>query len=513
MSGLNLSSYNIGELWNLSAEDFNKWRQDYDLPLLFEFFKEKLPGFSEWIDKYEPEKNYFLKIVPSGKIFKGDSELFIVEYEQSNEKKLITAIVPSLDAINNIPRRFKDIRVNIKRSVPFIPYLLWGKRKFKKEKFICHDPRNHQYSDSFVFNSWADADPKRSRANLFQNFSALKLGGIEIKNTSPMQYILFGERNLDFVDLDYLKLNGTGTGSRWSEISYSSLREVQFSNKWYSFFSFFDCHIEEMLIKDGKIQDFQFINNNHMDISFNNVSINKLVFKNSYVRMDFDKCDINEILYVPPKRRALEGAFHNYRKIRTAYQNIGKRIEARKYYYFERCSETRMLASFVRHNRDSFPLRRKYSGTIFDIFDQYRNGQFGFKESIKHLVSVMGFYLRIFLIPKYLMRAIKYFFQFISSFADYLIWGYGERPFRVFVSVLLTISLFSVAFYHSSHPELYKLAGNSIYFSIITFTTLGYGDISPKGYPDLRMLCSIEALIGVLLIGLFVAGFANRSKY
>ena len=268
-----------------------------------------------------------------------------------------------------------------------------------------------------------------------------------------------------------------------------------------------------MLIKDGKIQDFQFINNNHMDVSFNNVSINKLVFKNSYVRMDFEKCDINELQYIPPKRRGLEGAFHNYRKIRTAYQNIGKRIDARKYYYFERCSQTKMLASFITHNRGSFPLKRKYSGTIFDVFDQFRNGQFGFKESIKHLGSVVWFYIRIFLIPKYLIRAIKYLFQFTFSFVDFLIWGYGERPLRVFVSILLTISFFSVAFYHSNHPEIHKLLGNSIYFSIITFTTLGYGDINPKGYSDLRILCSLEALIGVLLIGLFVVGFANRSKY
>ncbi len=505
--------YDIMNLWNLSPDAFNKWRQVHDLPLLFEFFRAKLPGFSEWLAKYEPEKDYFLKIVPSGKIFKGESELVIVEYEQSNEKELITAIVSSLDVINNIPRRFKDIQVNIRRSVSFVPYLLWGKHKFKKDKFIVHDVRNRQYSDSFVFNSWQGGNPKTSRANLFQDFSVLKLGGIELRSSGFKQYILFGGRNLDFVDLDYLKLNGIGTGPRWVEISYSSLREVQFSNEWYSFFSFFDCHIEDMLIKDGKIQDFQFINNNHMDVNFNNVSMNKLVFKNSYVRMNFDKCDINELQYVPPKRRGVLGAFQNYRKIRTAYQNIGKRIEARKYYYLERWSETRMLSSCIYHNLDSFPLKRKYGGTIFDVYDQFKDGHFGFKESIRHLGSVIWFYMRIFLIPKYLIRLIRHFFQFTFSFVDFLIWGYGERPSRVFVFILLTIFSFSVTFYHSNHPDLHNLLGNSIYFSIITFTTLGYGDINPKGYSDLRMLCSLEALIGVLLMGLFLAGFANRSKY
>jgi hypothetical protein len=44
--------------------------------------------------------------------------------------------------------------------------------------------------------------------------------------------------------------------------------------------------------------------------------------------------------------------------------------------------------------------------------------------------------------------------------------------------------------------------GDFIYFSIVTFTTVGYGDIIPK--PETRILAATEALFGYIFIGLYV---------
>lgn len=47
---------------------------------------------------------------------------------------------------------------------------------------------------------------------------------------------------------------------------------------------------------------------------------------------------------------------------------------------------------------------------------------------------------------------------------------------------------------------------DSIYFSIVTFSTLGYGDFRPC--PDARLLAALEAMVGNLHLGLIVgAGF------
>jgi hypothetical protein len=53
------------------------------------------------------------------------------------------------------------------------------------------------------------------------------------------------------------------------------------------------------------------------------------------------------------------------------------------------------------------------------------------------------------------------------------------------------------------HPEVDALAF-LLYFSVVTLTTLGYGDITPA-FPAARMLCSLEAVIGQLFVAVFIA--------
>jgi len=56
--------------------------------------------------------------------------------------------------------------------------------------------------------------------------------------------------------------------------------------------------------------------------------------------------------------------------------------------------------------------------------------------------------------------------------------------------------------------------GNCLYFSVVTFTTLGYGDFRPS--PSSRVFAAAEALAGYLFFGLFVsllaAHFAKKTS-
>jgi hypothetical protein len=52
-------------------------------------------------------------------------------------------------------------------------------------------------------------------------------------------------------------------------------------------------------------------------------------------------------------------------------------------------------------------------------------------------------------------------------------------------------------------PEIDALAF-LLYFSVVTLTTLGYGDITPA-VPAARMLCGLEAVIGQLFVAVFIA--------
>ena len=79
--------------------------------------------------------------------------------------------------------------------------------------------------------------------------------------------------------------------------------------------------------------------------------------------------------------------------------------------------------------------------------------------------------------------------------------------YGTFCAHLLEIALFGVGYYFfGNHLNLGTLHGmpnlsllDYIYFSIVTYSSLGFGDIYPVGY--MRLLAGMEGLIGLLMIG------------
>ena len=72
----------------------------------------------------------------------------------------------------------------------------------------------------------------------------------------------------------------------------------------------------------------------------------------------------------------------------------------------------------------------------------------------------------------------------------------------LFFTLIHTIHALVWAFCYYSIPETNNEFSNfseSIYFSLVTFTTLGYGDISLGS--EWRLLSGLEAINGIMLIG------------
>jgi hypothetical protein len=96
-----------------------------------------------------------------------------------------------------------------------------------------------------------------------------------------------------------------------------------------------------------------------------------------------------------------------------------------------------------------------------------------------------------------------------------LLFGYGERPVRVLVASALII--LSCALFYSQPGSLVYRDGptepsfpQGLYFSTITFTTLGYGDFYPAAQGFCRQLAMAEAISGAFLMALFVVCLAKR---
>ena len=114
------------------------------------------------------------------------------------------------------------------------------------------------------------------------------------------------------------------------------------------------------------------------------------------------------------------------------------------------------------------------------------------------------------------------FARLFSKTVD-LFCGYGEDPLRVVLFSILLI-LVSAVFYfffgisfageivafnsqHSFSENFISLL-ECLYYSVVTFTTLGYGDFTPVGLS--RGMAAIEAFTGSFTIALFVVVFVKK---
>ncbi len=103
------------------------------------------------------------------------------------------------------------------------------------------------------------------------------------------------------------------------------------------------------------------------------------------------------------------------------------------------------------------------------------------------------------------------FFWLVLTFS-YLVWGYGERPIRAFFFALAVIFL-SAIFYLwgglSKAGELFRPEFlEAFYFSAVTFTTVGYGDIVPIGLS--KAVGILEAFCGIFIMPLFVVALSRK---
>ncbi|AZQ11824.1 ion channel [Shewanella khirikhana] len=112
--------------------------------------------------------------------------------------------------------------------------------------------------------------------------------------------------------------------------------------------------------------------------------------------------------------------------------------------------------------------------------------------------------------------------RMISKMID-VFCGYGESPMRVIGFSMVLILICAVCYFftglsYSGNIHVFRtentfmmnfyLFFNCIYYSVVTFTTLGYGDFTPIGFS--RLIAAIEAFTGSFTIALFVVVFVKK---
>jgi len=108
--------------------------------------------------------------------------------------------------------------------------------------------------------------------------------------------------------------------------------------------------------------------------------------------------------------------------------------------------------------------------------------------------------------------SVKLFFTWLALTVAFFVWGYGERPFRAACAALSVICI-SAGLYSGGmllrggvlfRPDFLE----AMYFSTITFTTVGYGDVVPVGLS--KVVAAGEVLAGMLTTSIFIVSLSRK---
>jgi len=98
-----------------------------------------------------------------------------------------------------------------------------------------------------------------------------------------------------------------------------------------------------------------------------------------------------------------------------------------------------------------------------------------------------------------------------NSMLQNAIWGYGEKPWRLALVMLANILLFGALLYAvDGLPD--KGFWEHVYFSGITYLTVGYGDLAP-GTPLARFISVLNAGVGIGTFGMLIASVTKKIMH
>ncbi|KFF66892.1 hypothetical protein IW01_16145 [Pectobacterium brasiliense] len=440
-------------LWNLTPKDFNEWRRNNDYPALFKVFEKNLPHYKEWMDsqKLSPDllyKHGFSRFISSEEI------LLLCEYNNNNTYMLFEKNFIKLESIRKAGW--------IKKEQEYQPYFYWLKNKHGREIY-------ESTKREFRISSWIGGRPQFLKEHFLLN-----LGGVELN--AP---ILSG-RLLDFTCLDNLKIIGAVSNTH-IYLWHCSAIGVEISGG-LAFLDFYHTKLwnhgyfnvkKELTLRDGIFQDLHF---KECDLHFH---ASKSTLKLCSIRgTDFEATlehsKIEDFLFHATKSKVNHFHYREkfYSKAKRLFSSVGKNSEAGTYFYKEKRNHMLSL-----------------------LFPKKSNSNEWYHKGIKEKIYL----------------GVKSYINFLFCFLDYLVWGFGEKPIRSLFFSIGVILASSLVYLLSPDSVTYNNPTKSIYFSIVTFVTLGYGDISQlKAW--LQLYSSIQAFLGMVLMGLFLAGYASKSK-
>ncbi|MDD5026498.1 MAG: potassium channel family protein [Candidatus Peribacteraceae bacterium] len=502
----------IKEIWQQTPEAFNDWRRKNDIPLLIGFFKEVLPHFEEWQTQFSVTDELILKSNQTSEFFIGSGLHTFYSYFNPwhwNEGAEICAS-PEKDFEGRkewADRSNKSITGDRKKFeytvfTSFIPYFHWLKTEKNINKFRVKRDGSDVHADDFVYSHWSGTPQVSYASKIFGRHAVVNLAsGLEI-----LGHLIRG-KNLDFANLDALTITGRRMGgTTFSKIRYSSFRDLMLKNLDMPFIELERCHISNMNIVNCQIQDLHFICNHNASISrIYNSRLTHLEFDNCTpirTSTDLNRADMPDFKFTNHKSLKHDDKRNFYSKMRRAAQEFGYSYQAQENYYLERKYQM-LFQTSLQNTRECYDLCDHEAILIFK-----RNG-LRIDKHIRYFWRRIRRELRAYAKREGVFTAhISARFKALVQWLDFLIWGFGERPWRIvlcgFINILFFAGIYSHFYFKNNFYE-------AITHSVYVFTTIGYGSLTDAS--NLQYVIAIQALSGVVLLGLFLSSLVNKVRY
>ena len=266
---------------------------------------------------------------------------------------------------------------------------------------------------------------------------------------------------------------------------YTSQDDINIFNSKTSFTNsyFKNCHIEKNVFQNISLNNIYFIHSNMKNIIFNEIYMDKIYITD---------CDCRSLKIINPEITDLK-------------------------------FDDNFLTKFDEETFiDEIKVDKNYKKTYETAFKVYR--EFATKFEANRLIDNSGeyYYKSKVMENKYLNGMKK-----IKSYIYWLLCGYGERPTYALITSLEIVLIFAIIYMLTGlnmggyiidysmmlefgiySPNLISDFMKSLYFSIVTFTTVGYGDITPVGISV--FLSGIEMLLGLTMVGVWTATLARK---
>ncbi|HKG08312.1 MAG TPA: potassium channel family protein [Pedobacter sp.] len=440
------SKPDASDLWAISEERFIEWRKLHDFPVLLAHFDKVLLLFKEW----KLANNLTNEII----ITHGQITPFLEHKRFAKKDKMLymcrhSTVDRQQEAINYKipPPQSLSFGQPVKNELIYsFTSYLDWLKQKKKTQNILHINTRHE-PNTVNERVFIHADVYAPSSD----FELLKMGGIAV----PVdQYsILKRGKRLEFANLCGLTFSGRinfGEDGNLS-CSYCACDNWTFEDVDLPLLKLDHCSVNQLIMDGSKMQQWEIY-----DCVVNGDIYNSKLYDSRIIGGGFNPvtqdCTLSNT-HIGIDQNIVDNNFQAYKSFKKIYQAQGEDGLAKLYY--------------IRENEF---IRKRIKGWMF------------------------------------LTKSLSYYY-----------WEYGNKPHRIIYLSLGVIILFAIMFQLDSGLIAINSAavkefdfGTSLYFSTITFTTLGYGDLSPTGW--LRILASIEAFIGVINMGFLIAGFSN-NKY